>query len=131
MIGTVLSTFHFVRLGSLIPAEVLLLTLSLLTGYRYAVGASLALTMPAAFFMRLTYTASEGLVMLCLVLILLVAAFREMGRRAAALAAFSGGSLWIMLIMGGSSVVSGLPQLSRRMFGSAPCAQYTFWPHSR
>lgn len=112
VIGTVLSTFHFVRLGSLIPAEVLLLTLSLLTGYRYAVGASLALTMPAAFFMRLTYTASEGLVMLCLVLILLVAAFREMGRRAAALAAFSGGSLWIMLIMGGSSVVSGLLSLA-------------------
>ena len=107
-LGTMLAAFHWVRFGQLIPAEILLLSLAMAGGYELGIGKGMILALPAAFFMRLTMTAGEGLVILCALSILLAGGFRELGRKAAVTAVFSGGSLWVILFMGGESVAPGI-----------------------
>lgn len=107
-LGTMLAAFHWVQVGQVIPAEILLLSLAMAGGYELGIGKGMALALPAAFFMRLTMTASEGLVILCALSILLTGGFKELGRKAAVMSVFSGGSLWVILFMGGESVAPGI-----------------------
>lgn len=108
VMGTMLAAFHWVQLGGLIPAEILLLTLALASGYSLGIAKGMVLSLPAAFFMRLTLTAGEGLVMLALLLTLLAGAFQDMGKKAVVTAGFSGGSLWVIILMGGENVIPGV-----------------------
>lgn len=107
-VGSILAAFHWVQAGPVIPAEILLLSLALAGGYELGIGKGMILVLPAGFFMRLTMTAGEGLVILSVLTLLLAGGFRELGRRASATAAFSGGSLWILLFMGGRNVMPGI-----------------------
>ena len=126
--GSILAAFHWMQFGSIIPSEVLLVGLSIAGGYELGISKGMVLCMPAALFMRLTMTAGEGLVILCVLAVLLAGGFRDMGRRAAVAAVFSGGSLWLILFMGGNSVAVGILTLGlaclifgmmqRRMLGN-------------
>ena len=107
-VGTMLAAFHWVQLGQVIPAEILLLSIAMVGGYELGIGKGMSLALPAAFFMRLSMTAGEGLVILCTIAILLAGGFRELGRKAAVASVFSGGSLWIILFMGGENVAPGI-----------------------
>ena len=106
--GTILAAFHWVQLGPVIPAEIFLISMALVGSFELGIGKGMVLVLPAGFFMRLTMTAGEGLLILAVLSAVLIGAFRDMGRRAAAAAAFSGGCLWVILFMGGHSVVPGI-----------------------
>lgn len=120
--GTILAAFHWVQVNSLIPAEIVLLWMALMGSYELGIAKGMLLTLPAVFFMRLTLTAGEGLVILSMLMVLLIGAFRDMGKRAAVVAGFSGGSLWVVLFMGGSNVIPGILTISAAllMFGLTP-----------
>lgn len=107
-LGSVLAAFHWVQVGSVIPSEILLLVAAMLGSYEHGIGSGMVLALPAGFFMRLTMTAGEGLLILSMLLVLLTGAFRELGQKAAAAAGFSGGCLWVILFMGGSNVMAGI-----------------------
>ena len=108
VLGSIMAAFHWVQLGQVIPAEILLISLSMTGGYEMGIGKGMVLSLPAALFMRLTMTAGEGLVILSVLTILLAGGFRELGRKAAVVAVFSGGNLWVLLFMGGSNVTVGI-----------------------
>ncbi len=108
VLGTIFAAFHWIQIDRVIPAEILLISLSIAGGYELGIGKGMALSMPAALFMRLTMTAGEGLTILSVLAILLAGSFRDLGRKAAAAAVFSGGSLWVLLFMGGSNVTAGI-----------------------
>ncbi len=106
--GSILAAFHGLQVGQVIPSEIMLISLSIAGGYELGIGKGMVLCMPAALFMRLTMTAGEGLVIVSVLAVLMAGGFRELGRRAAVSAVFSGCSLWLLLFMGGSSVTSGI-----------------------
>ncbi len=108
VLGTVMAAFHWIQLGQVIPAEILLISLSMAGGYELGIGKGMILSVPAALFMRLTMTAGEGLVILSVLAILLAGGFRELGRKAAVTAVFAGGNLWVLLFMGGNNVTAGI-----------------------
>ncbi len=108
VLGTIMAAFHWIQVGQVIPAEIFLISLSMAGGYELGIGKGMVLCLPAALFMRLTMTAGEGLVILSVLAILLAGGFRELGRKASVAAVFSGGSLWILLFMGGSNVTAGI-----------------------
>ena len=122
--GTMLAAFHWVNVGGILPAEVLLLVLSMAGGYRFGLAKGLAFSLPAGLFMRITLTAGEGLLIVSTLLVILSGIFRETGRKAAVLSCFSGGCLWILLFMGGQSVMTGLftVGISSFLFGTIPTA---------
>ena len=106
--GSILAAFHWLQVGQIIPAEILLIGLSIAGGYELGISKGMVLCIPAALFMRLTMTAGEGLVIVSVLTVLMAGGFRELGRKAAVAAVFSGCSLWLLLFMGGSSVTSGI-----------------------
>ena len=121
-VGTMLAAFHWVQVSGLIPAEIALLWIALISSYELGLARGMLLTLPAGFFMRLTLTAGEGLVILSMLLIVIAGIFRDMGKRATAAACFSGGSLWVLLFMGGINVVPGILTVGTALllFGLTP-----------